>query len=169
MVGALRSAAVANDLRLGDLEAIRAVKYAYLRLLDCKQFEELGLLLTDDVTTAYQSGALRHQGRQEVVAFLQRSLGDGGVVTMHNCHHPEIRFHGDDEATGTWYLEDLVIAPHQDFELHGSAIYSDRYRRVDGAWLISHTGYDRIFERQKRLSTGATTSFSSRFERDENA
>ncbi|MHB8438040.1 MAG: nuclear transport factor 2 family protein [Acidimicrobiales bacterium] len=147
----------------GDLEAIRILKYRYLRLLDTKQFEALGELLTDDVTTAYQSGVLRHRGRSEVVGFLDQSLG-AGLVTMHTCHHPEITLTSSDTATGVWYLEDLVIVPGQDYELHGTAVYRDEYRRESGGWRISHTGYDRIFERARRPSTGEQLSFRSRFD-----
>ena len=28
----------------------------------------------------------------------------------------------------------------------GTAIYKDRYEKVDGKWLIAMTGYTRIFE-----------------------
>ena len=57
------------------------------------------------------------------MAFLQESLGDPGIVTMHNGHHPEIELHDDTTATGRWYLEDRVIVPAHDFELHGTALY----------------------------------------------
>ena len=88
------------------------------------------------------------------MAFLEESLGDPGIVTMHNGHHPEIVLTGDDSATGHWYLEDRVIVPAHDFELHGTALYDDRYAKVDGAWRIAHTGYDRIYEEHIRYSTG---------------
>ena len=51
-----------------------------------------------------------------------------------------------DEATGTWALEDTVLDTEWDFLLLGAAFYTDRYRRVDGRWLIAHTGYRRSFE-----------------------
>ena len=87
-----------------EIESIRQLKYAYFRLLDLKRFTELGELLTEDATTAYQSGELRQSGREAIVAFLEESLGDPGIVTMHNGHHPEIvlseRHHGH-RAGGT--------------------------------------------------------------------
>ena len=140
-----------------EIQSICLVKYAYFRLLDLKRFTELGELLTEDATTAYQSGELRHTGRDAVVAFLEESLGDPGIVTMHNGHHPEIELTGD-TATGRWYLEDRVIVPAHDFELHGTALYEDRYRKVDGTWKISHTGYERIYEEHIRYSSGEVRS-----------
>jgi hypothetical protein len=137
-----------------EIESICQVKYAYFRLLDLKRFAELGELLTEDATTAYQSGELRQNGRAAIVAFLQESLGDPGIVTMHNGHHPEIEVHDDGTATGRWYLEDRVIVPAHDFELHGTAIYEDRYAKVGGTWKIAHTGYDRVYEEHIRYSSG---------------
>ena len=146
---------------LADIEAIRQLKYAYFRLLDQKRFTELGELLTEDATTAYQSGELCQNGRAEVVAFLEASLGDPAIVTMHNGHHPEIAADGVAAATGTWYLEDRVIVPAHDFDLHGTALYADRYVKVDGSWRIAHTGYQRLYEERRRYSTGAALSITA--------
>lgn len=148
---------------LSEIEAIRQLKYAYFRLLDTKRFEELGELLTENATSAFQSGELSYDGRAAIVGFLTKALGDSGIVTMHTGHHPEITLTGDGAATGTWYLEDLVVVQGADFEIHGTALYSDEYVKVDGSWRISHTGYERIFERRRKPSTGETISFESRF------
>jgi hypothetical protein len=148
---------------LEEIEAIRRLKYAYFRLLDTKQFVELGALLTEDVTTAFQSGELAFTGREAVVGFLTESLGGPTIITLHNGHHPEITLTGPDAAVGTWYLEDRVIVPEHDYEIWGTAIYDDAYAKVDGAWKIRHTGYERIFEEHRRRSTGEIVTFSSRF------
>ena len=148
-------------MELTEIEAIRALKYAYFRLLDQKRFAELGELLTEDVTTAYQSGELQQEGRAAVVEFLHTSLGDAGIVTQHNGHHPEITLVSEAEATGTWYLEDRVIVPEHDFDLHGTAFYADRYTKVDGTWRIAHTGYQRVYEERRHLSTGAVVSITA--------
>lgn len=149
---------------LADIEAIKALKHAYFRLLDSKQFEQLGLLLTEDATTSYESGTYSHNGREEVVSFLSTSLGDTGIIHEHLGHHPEISLTGDSAAVGYWYLHDRVVVPAADFELGGTALYRDEYRKVDGTWKISHTGYERVYEEQKKLSTGELTSFRSRFD-----
>jgi len=153
-----------SSVRLDEIEAIRQLKYAYFRLLDGKRFDELGELLTEDATSAFQSGELSYDGRAAIVGFLKKALGDPGIVTMHTGHHPEITLTADSEATGTWYLEDLVIVPAADLEIHGTALYSDQYVKVDGTWRIRHTGYDRIFERQRKPSSGEAISFTSRFQ-----
>ncbi len=95
---------------LEDNEAIKALKYAYLRLLDLKRFEELGELLTEGCTASYEDGRRSYEGRAAIVGFLTKALGDPGIVSSHRCHHPEIAVgrpgsgHGDlvPDATGWW-------------------------------------------------------------------
>ena len=149
---------------LEEIEAIRQLKYRYFRLLDTKRFGELGELLTDDATTSYQSGKLSYRGRQAIVDFLEESLGSGEIITMHNGHHPEIELTGPTTATGVWYLEDRVVARAHDFEVIGTGLYRDDYVKVEGGWKIRHTGYDRIFEENRRHSDGHVLMFRSMFD-----
>ena len=64
-----------------ELEAIRRLKYAYFRTLDLKQFDDLGALLTEDVTAGYEDGRTVLQGRTAIVAWLGEVLGDRGMAT----------------------------------------------------------------------------------------
>lgn len=148
---------------LDDIEAIKRLKYAYFRLLDLKQFDELGQLLAEDCTASYDDGNLSFDGRDAIVTFLADALGGAGLVTQHHGHHPEITVTGPDSATGVWYLVDRVIVPAADLEIGGTAFYDDRYVRRDGRWLIAHTGYRRVFEEHRAHSTLAVRSFRSRF------
>jgi SnoaL-like domain len=147
-----------------ELEAIRRLKYAYFRTLDLKQFDDLGALLTEDVTAAYEDGKTVLEGRSAIVTWLAEVLGDRGMVTEHHGHHPEITFTSDTTADGTWYLQDRVIVPAADLEIAGTAFYADRYRKTDEGWRIAHTGYIRVFEEHRTHSTLAVRSFRSRFD-----
>jgi hypothetical protein len=146
-----------------ELEAIRRLKYAYFRTLDLKEFDQLGLLLTEDATAAYEDGTTMLEGRAAIVSWLQSVLADPGMVTEHHGHHPELTFSSDTEAKGTWYLQDRVIIPAADLEIGGTAFYEDRYRRTSEGWRIAHTGYTRVFEEHRTHSTLAVRSFTSRF------
>jgi hypothetical protein len=147
-----------------ELEAIRRLKYAYFRLLDLKEFDQLGLLLTEDATTAYEDGKTTLEGREAIVAWLTKSLGSTGIATEHHGHHPEIDLTSETEATGTWYLQDRVIVPAADLEIGGTAFYADRYRKTEEGWRIAHTGYVRVFEEHRFHSTLAVRSFTTRFD-----
>jgi hypothetical protein len=146
-----------------ELEAIRRLKYAYFRTLDLKQFDQLGLLLTEDATAAYEDAQTTLDGREAIVTWLTDALGGPEIVTEHHGHHPEIDFTTDATATGTWYLQDRVIVPSADLEIAGTAFYSDRYTKAGGSWRIAHTGYQRVFEEHRVHSTFAALSFTSRF------
>jgi hypothetical protein len=150
--------------RRADVAAIERLKYAYFRLLDLKRFDELGQLLTEDATAAYEDGKRSYDGRAAIVGFLKDALGDHGMITEHHGHHPEISFTGPDEARGVWYLHDRVVVPAYDIEIGGTAFYDDRYVRRDGTWMISHTGYQRVFEEHRTHRTHEVRSFTSRFD-----
>jgi predicted GH43/DUF377 family glycosyl hydrolase len=51
-----------------------------------------------------------------------------------------------------------------DFEIVGTLLYDDRYVKVDGHWLIEHTGYERIFEEHRQHSTQKLHSFRAMFD-----
>ncbi len=134
---------------LAVLEELRQLKYRYLRTLDLKQWDDFADTLTPDVRTNYGEH-LRFDDRDSVVAFMRSSLGPA-VITVHQCHHPELSVDGD-SAHGTWYLDDKVIITRQRLVLTGAAFYDDTYRRgEDGVWRISRTGYQRSYEAVQSL------------------
>jgi SnoaL-like domain len=131
------------------MEDLRRLKYRYLRTLDLKLWEEFGATLTADVQASY-GPQLRFDGRDAVVSFMRDSLGPE-VITVHQCHHPELSISGG-EATGRWYLEDKVIITAHRMLLTGAAFYDDTYLRGDdGVWRISRTGYVRSYEAVQSL------------------
>jgi ketosteroid isomerase-like protein len=129
-----------------ELEAIKAVKYRYLRAVDTRDWELLAGTLTEDATAAYASGKLRYDGRDAIVGFLRDSMPPAEMLTSHRVHHPEIELTSSTTATARWALDDVVIFPNSNLALRGAAYYDDGYRKVGGQWLISHTGYRRLYE-----------------------
>ncbi len=139
---------------LAALEEIRRLKYRYLRCVDLKLWDEIAEVFTADATADYGTPSagkpLKLGSRDEIVTFLRDSLGPG-IITLHAAGQPEIDIDGD-TATGTWRFEDTVIATQYRVVINGAAFYEDRYRRgEDGAWLIAHTGYVRIYEAMMSL------------------
>ncbi|MEJ7584099.1 MAG: nuclear transport factor 2 family protein [Acidimicrobiales bacterium] len=137
---------VLSAASLVEVERIKRLKYAYLRCLDQKRYDELRSLLTDDATASYGGGRHAYDGADAIVAFIVDAMGDPAVHSSHRCHHPEIDLVSAQTATGTWALEDTVIDTRFDVTIQGAAFYEDRYQKADGHWLISHTGYRRTFE-----------------------
>lgn len=132
---------------MADVEAIKQVKYRYLRALDTKHWDDFTDTLTEDVRGDYGSSMgkeLHFTKRDDVVEYMRSAL-PLSVITEHRVTHPEIVVNGD-TATGSWYLQDRVIVAEADFMLIGAAFYRDQYRRTPDGWRISATGYDRTYE-----------------------
>jgi hypothetical protein len=131
--------------RYEDIEAIKQLKYKYFRTLDSKLWDELAECFTDDATTAYSGGKHSYQGKDAIMKFLREGLNPT-MISMHQCHHPEIELTSDTTAKGVWALYDYVIITPVNMSLRGAAFYHDEYVKVSGDWKIKHTGYERIFE-----------------------
>lgn len=139
---------------LAELELIRRLKYRYLRCVDLKLWDEIAGVFTPDATADYGTPSagrpLNLGSRDEIVAFLRRSLGPS-IITLHSAGQPEIDIDAD-TATGVWRFEDTVIATEYRVVITGAAFYEDRYARGhDGQWRIAHTGYTRIYEASMSL------------------
>ena len=135
--------------QLSDAEDIKILKHRYFRAIDMADKPLLETLFTDDVRVEYRGGEYKVAltGEKEMIDFLLTSF-NSDATTMHHGHMPEITFVSDTEAEGVWYLEDLFISrePHRMDYTIGSAIYKDRYLKVDGEWKIAVTEYDRLVE-----------------------
>jgi hypothetical protein len=132
---------------LADIEAIKQVKYRYLRSLDTKRWDDFADTLAEDIKADYGpsiGNELHFTTRADLVEYMRTSL-PANVITEHRVTHPEIIVTGD-TATGSWYLQDRVIVAELDFMLIGAAFYRDQYRRTDNGWKISGTGYDRTYD-----------------------
>lgn len=129
-----------------ELEAIKRVKYKYLRCLDQKLWDDVADVFTEDAVAAYSGGKYTYEGREAIVEFLVQNMGAETMHSSHRCHHPEIDLTGPDTAIGVWALEDVVVMTDWNLTVRGAAFYTDEYRKVDGDWKISRTGYKRTYE-----------------------
>ena len=139
---------------LRAIEAIRQVKYCYLRCVDLKLWDEIGVEFTADATVDYGTMVygqpLKFSGRDRIVEFFRTKLGPD-IITVHSAGQPEITVDGS-EARGTWSFQDTVIATEHRVVITGAAFYRDRYERgEDGRWRIAHTGYVRTYEAMMSL------------------
>ncbi|MBC7302675.1 MAG: nuclear transport factor 2 family protein [Nocardia sp.] len=131
------------------IEEIKRLKHRYFRTLDLKLWAEFADCLAEDISARYGTQAmntpLHYDNRADVVSFMEQNLGPA-IVTVHIANHPEIDVDGD-TATGSWAFEDTVLVPEAKIQIRGAGYYLDTYRRdPDGAWRISSTQYERIYE-----------------------
>ncbi len=132
--------------QLLQIEAIKRLKYVYLRAVDTHDWQLLESTLSEDCVARYDGGKYSFDNRSELIAGLRGHMDSPNVLTMHNGHHPEIELLCENEARGKWYLQDLVFNKEQNWMLFGTAIYTDHYRLENGEWKICRTEYERIME-----------------------
>lgn len=134
-----------------DIEAIKQTKHAYFRCIDTGNFEELASLFHPEVQVHFKGGSYEWtlDGRDEYVASVRKSFHSRSVG-HHNAHHPEIDVLSPTEATGVWYLSDHMWIMNFKSFTTGTALYWDRYEKLDGRWLIRETKYERIYEMNER-------------------
>ena len=132
--------------QLYEIEQIKKLKHRYFRALDTNNWQLMGECLTEDCTARYDSGKYSYDGREAIIAFLSKFMDGPKFLSLHNGHHPEIELLNETEATGTWYLQDIVINLHDNTTLRGAGIYQDNYVREGDSWKIKITAYDRTYE-----------------------
>ena len=131
---------------LQNIEAIKRLKYKYMRCLDQKRWEEMAECFVEDATSSYSGGKYSFSGRDAILAFFRGSMDSPGVLSSHRVHHPEIELTSETTATGQWGLEDVFINEEMGVTVRGAAYYSDEYVKIGDTWKIKHTGYERAYE-----------------------
>jgi uncharacterized protein (TIGR02246 family) len=127
---------------MDDIEAIKQLKARYCRTMDTKDWAAMRRVFTDDVTMdTTDSGGDVQTGADDFLAFLVQVLGD--VVTVHQCHTPEIELTSATTATGIWAMEDMLRFADGS-ELHGYGHYHETYRAHAGDWRISSSTLTRL-------------------------
>lgn len=134
-------------LDLEAIELIKQLKARYFRLMDTGDLEGLMGTFSEDAKVHFKSPSyeIEHQGAAAIKDFYASTFSPTSCG-MHTGHHPEITVTGD-TATGLWYMHDIFVSIDDRVQVEGSAIYEDQYRKEDGEWKITFTGYDRLFEK----------------------
>lgn len=129
---------------LREIEAIKQLKARYCRFLDTKDWQAWRGLFTDDFRSdTSPAGGKLIVGADDFVAFTRKNLRDR--ATVHQVHAPEIELTSATTANAVWALEDVVrLAPG--VNLRGYGHYRERYRKIDGQWLITASTLTRLRE-----------------------
>lgn len=126
------------------LEAIRSLKYRYCHLLDAKDWAQYETIFTEDGAAdlreagpAGAPGMVLVEGRDAMMAYVKEAVKS--LKTIHHVYSPLITFHGPEEATGVWQMDDRLLAPDGDgwsLVLQGYGHYHETYVKRSGRWLI---------------------------------
>jgi hypothetical protein len=135
-------------LDLVEIEAIRQLKYRYLRSLDTNRIDDLAECLAGDAVASYRDGEWVIEGRDAILQFLRSTHR----ISLHTAHHPEIVLTSETSATGIWALEDTHFFLEEGTLMHLAGHYHDTYIKDDGRWLIRSTAYSRLFHYQAAIA-----------------
>jgi ketosteroid isomerase-like protein len=125
------------------IEAIRAVKARYCRLLDSKDWTGFAALFTEDAVmdVSQDTGNPPISGIEAIVAQVRFAVDH--AATSHQVHTPEITLEGPDCAQGLWAMQDRVVWQAGKSPVPGVASitgygqYHETYRREHGIWKIA--------------------------------
>ncbi|MBR9911064.1 MAG: nuclear transport factor 2 family protein [Gammaproteobacteria bacterium] len=139
--------------RLMDMEAIKQVKHAYFRCIDTANWDELHSVCHPELKVHYVGGGYEYKmtSREEFLLAMQMAF-HSEAVTRHNGVMPEIQMLSETEATGIWYLYDHFWSLNVNQLTEGTALYWDRYVKLDGRWVIKETSYRRIYQINQKLT-----------------
>ncbi|MDR5699125.1 nuclear transport factor 2 family protein [Agromyces aerolatus] len=148
-----------------EIESIRQLKARYFRTLDTKDWDGFKAVFTEDAAIGpVDNGfteeliALRSaESRAPVTAsgidaFVERvATNIGPLISTHHGHQPEIELTSEDEATGIWAMEDVLVWPADGYRLRGTGHYWETYRKVDGEWKIASLKLTRLYVYVERI------------------
>ena len=126
--------------RLEAIEAIRALKARYFRLMDTKQWDALAGVFTRDLKVVTPEGALYVEGGPAYAESLRHSLEH--AVSCHQGLTAEIEVLDEQRATGVWAMQDVIewqqAHPRTGWKaILGRGHYHETYHIEDGAWRIA--------------------------------
>jgi len=131
-----------DNANFADWLAVAAVKAAYCRLLDTKDWDGWKALFTEDVVVdVTDSGGTVMSGRDAMVASVRGSIES--AKTAHQVHFPEITLDGD-TAHAIWPMQDRLHWPDTGVTMTGYGHYHDDYIRQDGQWRIARQQLTRL-------------------------
>jgi hypothetical protein len=120
--------------RLIDIEEIKRLKSRRDRAVDMKDWQTLEELHAPD-HHSYVEGFPPWTSAAEMIKNIRESLSE--VISVHQCHTPDITFESSSRAKGIWAMEDYLSWRQGEEEhwLRGYGFYEEIYEKRDGGWV----------------------------------
>ena len=133
---------------LQAMEAIKQLKYRYVRALDTADVDTLGMCFSETAEIKFEGGIYTAEvsGRKNIKQAMENSF-HSKAASSHLLHHPVIDFLDSSRANGCWTLRDTFYDLHHGAIISGVAEYEDEYiKEGDGQWRMKRSVYTRLYE-----------------------
>ncbi len=133
--------------KLEATEAIRNLKARYFRCMDCKLWDELVTVLTEDMKVITPAGKVWMEGGEKYAASLK--FGLESAVSCHQGFTAEIEILDAQNAKAVWAMQDIITWAHAHPRegwkaINGRGHYHETYRFERGAWRIATLSLTRL-------------------------
>jgi len=133
--------------RLEAIEDIRKLKARYFRFIDCKLWDQLPAVFTNDMRVITVDGRIWMEGGAKYAASLK--FGLESAISCHQGLTGEIEILDAQNATGIWAMQDVIEwrekHPREGWKaILGRGHYHETYRREDGDWRIATLSLARL-------------------------
>lgn len=145
-----------------EIEAIRQLKYRYVRALDTADMDGLRACMTEDAHIKFEGGiyTVEYTGIENILEFLATSFHSKAAAS-HQVHHPTIELLSETTARGQWSLSDVFHDLNHRIIVSGAAEYVDDYvKGNDGSWRIARSGYTRLYEMTQPMPEQMNCTFN---------
>lgn len=145
-----------------EIEAIRQLKYRYVRALDTADMEGLRACMTEDAYIKFEGGlyTVEYTGIEKILDFLSSSFHSKAAAS-HQVHHPTIEITSATTARGQWSLSDVFHDLNHRIIVAGAAEYVDDYIKDEsGDWRIARSGYTRLYEMTQPMPAEMNCTFN---------
>lgn len=133
---------------LWDIEQIKQLKHRYIRCMAEERYDDLREIMTTDVQVAYSDGQYVFDDLDTLIPFLKTSMvNSAGNIVYWLAGMPEITLESADRATGIWAFTHFHFNTEHGQANELFAYYRDEYRKENGIWRISNTGYKTVIDR----------------------
>jgi hypothetical protein len=125
--------------RLEAIEEIRNLKGKYFRCMDCKLWDELPSVFTENMKVVTPDGSIYSEGGANYAASLKHSLENS--VSCHQGLTGEIEIIDEQNAKAIWAMQDVITWPDRHPKqgwksILGRGHYHETYKFERGAWRI---------------------------------
>lgn len=134
-----RPSMASGTLITSEIEEIKRLKMRYMTCLNDKDWLGFVDILTEDASVSYENGETNYRGRNAIIGYLRNSLELLNAV--HTASNGAVTLRNADSADGTWDLDYYWHDPWDNTSMRGRGVYTDRYVKRGGIWMIEFTGF----------------------------